>query len=189
MKYTQVPQDTFKTLVLNAGIICESFTPTSGEVTGIMGATTGGITFESNPEYEDYGDGMDNVPANTKELKRLVSCDPVLSGTFLTVTAANVAKLIGAADVSSTKITPRMELKDADFDDVWFVGDYSDKNTGDSAGFIAIHVKNALNTAGFSLKSTDKGKGEMAFELHGHYSISNIDDVPFEVYVKSGSAA
>ena len=47
---------------------------------------------------------------------------------------------------------------------------------------------NALNTSGFQWKSNDDGKGEYSFEFHGHYDLEDIDTVPFEIYVKAGTA-
>ena len=188
MQYTKVAADAFQKLQMNAGILVDEFTPATGTIGNILGATTGGLSFASNPEYEDFGEDVDNVPANTMQLKRIVSYDPAISGTFLTVTAALAKSLIGAADVEATKITPRAQLADEDFDDVWIVGDYSDKNEGaTNAGYIAIHLMNALNTAGFQLSTTKNGKGQFAFEFHGHYDINDIDTVPFEIYVKAGT--
>ena len=194
MKFTQVPTDTFENLVLNAGILVDTFTPSSGVIGNILGATTGGIEFSTNPTYTAFGEDIDNVPANTKQLKRLQSFDPTMSGTFLTVDTAAVKSLIGAADIGTsdtTKVVPRDQLVAADFEDVWWVGDYSDKNVDaestHTAGYIAIHLMNALNTAGFKITSSKDNKAQMAFEYHGHYDISNISTPPFEIYVKAGT--
>lgn len=190
MQYTQVPVNTFETLQMNAGILVDAFNPATGVVGNILGATTGGISFNSNPTFEDFGEDIDNVPNNTMQLKRIVSYDPTLSGTFLTVDPDVVATMIGGADVASTKITPRSHLLETDFKDVWLVADYSDKNIGASnAGYVAIHVMNALDTAGFQIQTTKNGKGQFAFEYHGHYDINDIDIVPFEVYVKAGGSS
>ena len=194
MKFTQVPTDTFENLVLNAGILVDQFTPSSGVIGNILGATTGGIEFSTNPTFTDFGEDIDNVPEGTKQLKRLQSFDPTMSGTFLTVDTATVKSLIGAADIGTsdaTKVVPRDQLLDADFTDVWWVGDYSNKNVDDesthTAGYIAIHLMNALNTAGFKITSSKDNKAQMAFEYHGHYDISNISTPPFEIYVKAGT--
>ena len=90
--------------------------------------------------------------------------------------------------MDATKITPRDTLAAADFSDIWWVGDYSDKNGATNGGYIAIHLKNALSTGGFSIQSGDKAKGQFAFEYTAHYSISNTDAVPYEIYIKSGTA-
>ena len=194
MKFTQVPTDTFENLVLNAGILVDTFTPSSGVIGNILGATTGGIEFSTNPTYTDFGEDIDNVPANTKQLKRLQSFDPAMSGTFLTVDTTALKSLIGAADIGTsdtTKVVPRDQLVAADFEDVWWVGDYSDKNVDaestHTAGYIAIHLMNALNTAGFKITSSKDNEAQMAFEYHGHYDISNISTPPFEIYVKAGT--
>lgn len=192
MKYTQIPTTTFSTLQLNAGILVKSFTTSTGTIGDIIGATSGGISINLVPSFTDFGDDVDNCPKNTKELKKLTSWDNIsMSGTFVTVNPAAVAMLLAAGDVDSTdttKITPRNDLLSSDFQDIWFVGDYSDKNGATNGGFIAIHLKNALNQAGFALTTTDKNKGKFSFEFHAHYSISNPDSVPFEVFVQAGTA-
>lgn len=188
-KFTQVPTDTFEKLQLNAGILLDDFSPASGTIGNILGATTGGINFSTNPSFTDFGEDMDNVPNNTMELKHLEQYDPQMSGTFLTCTADLAKSLVGAADIDgadTTKVVPRAELLTTDYDELWWVGDYSDVNTGTNAGFIAIHLMNALNTAGFQIQSTKNGKGQLSFEYHGHYSIEDQDTVPFEIYVKAG---
>lgn len=195
MKYTQVPTDTFKNLQLNAGFLTSEFDPTDGSVTAgsILGATTGGVNFTATPTYVDFGEDVDNVPANTKELKKLDSWAASMSGTFVTVTSALTKTLLGAADTASNKVTPRADLLASDFDDIWWVGDYSDVNVDSgsganshTAGFVAIHMMNSLSTGGFQIQSADKGKGNFAFTFEAHYSMSDISTVPFEIYVKAG---
>lgn len=189
-KFTKVPTDTFEHLQLNAGILVDTFTPATGTIGNILGATTGGIQFSTNPDFTDFGEDIDNVPNNMMELKHLNQFDAQMSGTFLTCTPSLAKKLVGAADIDgtdTTKVVPRAELLESDFTSVWWVGDYSDVNTGDNAGFIAIHLMNALNTAGFQIQSTKNEKGQLAFEFHGHYSIEAQDTVPFEIYVKGNS--
>ncbi len=150
--------------------------------------TSGGVSFTSTPTYKDFGEDIDNCPKNTKELKKIDGYDVKLSGTLVTVTSAVAKKLVGAADVASTKITPRADLASADFADIWWIGDYSDKNGATNGGFVAIHVLDALSTGGFQLQSSDKEKGKFAFEFTGHTSLATPSVVPFEVYVKAGTA-
>lgn len=190
MKYTKIPEETFKQIQLNAGVLLSDFTPTTATVDNskILGATTGGTSFAATPSFSDFGEDIDNCPKNTKELKELDSWDVKMSGTFVTITASTAKMLIAAADISGNKITPRNDLDDSDFTDLWWVGDYSDKTGATNGGYVAIHMINGLSTGGFSLQSTDKGKGNFAFEFTGHYSIEAQDTVPFEVYIKAGSA-
>lgn len=189
MKYTQVAADVFEKLQLNAGVLLTEFDPATGTLdkTKIFAATSGGNTFTATPEISDFGEDIDNVPANTKELMRIESYTVELTGTAKTADADTVKRLIAAADVASGKITPRHEVKTEDFDTIWWVGDYGDVNTGDHAGYIAIEMLNAISTGGFSLKSNDKGKADLAFTFRAFYSIESVDTVPFNVYVKEGA--
>lgn len=190
MKYTKIPETTFKNLQLNAGVLLSAFDPGTATVANesIIGATTGGVNFTATPTFSDYGEDIDNCPKNMKELKKLDAWEISLSGTYVTVDANAVKALVGAADVSGNKITPRNDLKLTDFTDVWWVGDYSDQNGETNGGFVAIHMMNALSTGGFAIKSSDNGKGNFAFTYTAHYSMDAQDTVPFEVYVKAGAA-
>lgn len=189
MKYTQVATDAFEKLQLNAGVLLTDFDPTDGTLdkTKIFGATGGGVSFTATPNYIDFGEDIDNVPANTKEMKQLDYFDVTMSGTFKTVDTELGAALVAAADVSGNKITPRSTLSQGDFFDIWWVGDYSDVTTGAGAGFMAIKLIDALSTGGFQIQSNDKGKGDFSFEFTAHYSLDDIDIVPFEIYIKAGS--
>ena len=193
MKFTKIPSDAFQKLQINAGILTTDFTPATGTIgeAGQIGATTGGVNFTATPTYSDMGADIDNCPKNMKELKTIDSWEAKMAGTFVNADTAIAKRLCGAADIGTTdttKVTPRNDLKDADFDDIWLVGDYSDKNGETNGGFIAIKLINALSTGGFQLQTADKSKGQFAFEFTGHYSMSAQDTVPFEIYIKAGTA-
>lgn len=195
MKYTKIPTDTFKNLQLNAGVLLKSFDVETQTMAAdsIVGATSGGVSFTAVPSFIDFGEDIDNCPKNMKEMKKLDSWEAKMSGTFASVSKSLAKTLVGAADLSGSKIAPRNDLAAADFTDLWWVGDYSEVNedgtsTG-KAGFIAIHLLNSLSTGGFSIQSSDKGKGQFEFEFTGHYSMEDQDKVPFEVYVQEGTAA
>lgn len=196
-KFTQIPTDTFKKLQLGAGLLTTEFNPATGEVdkADIVGATSGGVSFEAAPSFSDFGEDIDNCPKNTKELKKLDSWEAKMSGTLVTMDTNAAVSVIGTAAIASdnqTKVVPRNYVDVKDFKDIWWVGDYSDVNDDGSsagkAGFIAIKLINALSTGGFKIQSGDKAKGTFEFEYTGHYSNENIDTVPFEIYIKAGSA-
>ena len=86
---------------------------------------------------------------------------------------------MGAADIDSvdtTKITPRRDLAQTDFSDIWWVGDRAD------GGCVAIQLKNALSTGGFTIQTTKNGKGQVSVELTGHVSINAQSVVPMVFY-------
>ena len=192
MKFRKIPEATFKNIVLNAGVLLKSFTPATPTIedANILGATTGGINFTATPSFTDFGEDIDNCPKNMKELKKLDSWEVKLTGTFITSNTSLIALLMGAGDVGTsdtTKVTPRVDVAPADFKDLWFVCDYSDKNGENNGGFCAIKIINALSTGGFSMQSADKGKAQFSFEFTGHVSMSAQTVVPFEVYLKEGT--
>lgn len=192
MKYTQIPADTFETLQMNAGIMLTDFDPSDGsfDSTDLIGATTGGLSFQDSMSFKDFGEDIDNCPKNMKELKKLDQHDVKISGTLVTMNPKTAHLLAAAADVDAqddTHIVPRNDLDiENDFQDIWLVCDYSSVNDGENAGFVAIHLMNALNTGGFQIKTSDKAKGQFSFEFTGHYSMDAQDTVPYELYVRAG---
>lgn len=193
MRFTRIPETTFQNLQLNAGVLLSDFDTSTGTVeeADLLGATSGGVNFTATPTYSDWGEDVDNCPVNVKELKKLDSWAVTMSGTFVTVTTNLAKTLVGAADIDksdATKVTPRNDVAVDDFTDLWWVGDYSDKNGDTKGGYVAIHMLNGLSTGGFQLQSSNRAKGQFAFEFTGHYSIEDQSKVPFEVYIKAGTA-
>lgn len=99
-----------------------------------------------------------------------------MSFTALGTSPENIKLALGAATVSTTKVTPNRDLKQEDFSDIWWVGDRAD------GGVVAACLKNALSTGGFALKTTKNGKGQVSVELTGHVSIAAQDTMPMEFY-------
>lgn len=185
-KFTAIPQDTFESLQLNAGVLLKTFDPASPAAPkddAIICATTGGIKASCVPAFSDMGEDVDNCPANLLELKHLDSWECKMSFTSLGTSPAAIKLALGAADIDSanaSKIIPRRDLQAADFSDIWWVGDRAD------GGMVAIRLINALSTGGFSLQTTKNGKGQISVELTGHVSIGNQDTMPMEFYSNPG---
>lgn len=188
MKFTKIPETAFEELVLNAGVLLSAFDPSTAEVANasILGATTGGLSFTATPTFSDFGEDIDNCPKNMKELKKLDSWEVKLSGTFVSLSTKNAKSMVAAADEETGKITPRNDISDKDFTDIWLVADYSDKNGESKGGYVAVHMLNGLSTGGFQIKTGDKSKGQFAFEYTGHYSMDKQTTPPFEIYIKTG---
>ena len=181
-KFTVIPQSTFEEMQMDAGVLLKTFTPATPTVPddeNIICATTGGISVSCVPTYSDLGEDVDNCPNNTKELKHLDGWECMMSFTALGTSPAAIKLALGAADIDSsdqTKITPRKDLAQTDFSDIWWVGDRAD------GGGVAVCLKNALSTSGFSLQTTKNGKGQISVELTGHVSISAQAVMPMEFY-------
>ena len=184
-RFSKLPIESFDEFQIDAGVLLKSFNPESPELvdSDIICATTGGINPTCVPTYSDMGEDVDNCPVGMMELMNLDGWETTLGFTALNTTPEVIRMALGAADIGSSngKITPRRDLKDTDFADVWWVGDRSD------GGLVAIRLINALSTSGFSLQTTKNGKGQIAVTLAGHVSIQEQDVVPMEFYVQKGT--
>lgn len=187
-RFTVIPEDTFEALQLDAGVLLTTFDPTDPQAPDdedIICATTGGINATCVPQFSDMGEDVDNCPAGVRELKHLDSWECKISFTALGTSPAAIKMALGCADIDSvdtSKIIPRRDLEQTDFTDIWWVGDRAD------GGLVAIQLKNALSTSGFSLQTTKAGKGQVSVELTGHVSINNQTTVPMVFYSMGPSA-
>ena len=101
---------------------------------------------------------------------------------------SSIASYYEVTAATPSKIVPVTTLSASDFSDVWWVGDYSDVNSGSNPGFIAVHLINALNVNGFQLQSNNKNKGAFSVSFVGHTTAAAPDTVPFEIYIVEGVA-
>lgn len=185
-RFTKIPESTFNNLQTDAGVLLKTFdpaNPTEPDDEDIITATTGGINAVCKPTYSDYGEDVDNVPNNMKELKHLDGWNCTLSTTAIGTFPELIKLQLGAADIDgTTKIVPRADLKQSDFEDaIWWVGDKAD------GGLLAIKLMNVLSTGGFSLQTKKNGKGQLTLELTGHVSINDQSTVPMEFYSMEGT--
>lgn len=187
-KFTVIPQSTFEQLQLDAGVLLKTFDPATGAAPkdeDIICATTGGINITCVPTYSDMGEDVDNCPNNMMELKKLDSWACGLGFTSIGTSPESIRLALGAADVNAEagSIVPRRDLQQGDFSDVWWVGDRAD------GGMVAVQLKNALSTGGFSLQTTKNGKGQVSVSLTGHVSLTAQDVVPMVFYSKAATSA
>lgn len=178
-KFTIISQEAFPQIQADAGVILNKFDPENPKAPAdvdIVTATTGGINVVCTPTYSDWGEDIDNVPNNMKEFKHLDGWECTFSFTALGTSPEAIRLALGSADITGNKVAPRRDLKQNDFSDLWWVGDRTD------GGFIAVCLKNALSTGGFSLQTTKNGKGQISVTLTGHVSINDQNAMPMEFY-------
>ena len=177
---TQLPENFAEEIAKNAGVLVKNFNTEGWAVSraDIIGATSGGINFKDAPEFTDFGEDIDNCPKNTMELKEITDRAITCGGTFVSANMDLVKRLIGAGSISGKTITPSDELTEEDFGKLWLIVDYGKDNA------VAIEMDNVLSTGGFAIQTTDKNKGQFAFEFTAHYSLENPDEVPYKVHFK-----
>lgn len=184
--FTKVSTTAFDELQVDAGVVLKNFdpeNPVEPEDEDIVCATTGGINPTCVPTYSDWGEDVDNVKNGMLELNHLDGWECGMAFTALGSSAEMIRLSLGAADVADGKIVPRANVKPTDYKDLWWVGDRSD------GGMVAICLKNALSTGGFSLQTTKNGKGQISVTLRGFVSVKKQDEMPMEFYVSSGASA
>ena len=168
--FNKISQAAFEELQVDAGVLLTTFdpdNPVEPQDDEIITATTGGIQISLVPTFEDFGEDVDNCPNNTMELKRKTGEEAKISTTALGTSPALLRLAIGTADVSGSKVTPRINLKQTDFSEVWWVGEKA------NGGLVACVLRNGLSTGGLSLQTTKNGKGQIGLELTGHVSLSD----------------
>lgn len=182
--FTVIPENTFEGMQLDAGVLLKTFDPANvaaPDDEDIITATTGGIQISVTPTYSDLGEDVDNCPVNMKELKHLDGWAVTVGFKALGTSPEAIKLALGAADVTGNKITPRRDLAQTDFTDIWWVGDRAD------GGLVAAKIINALSTDGFSLQTTKSGKGQTSVTLTGHVSINAQNVMPIELYSMEGA--
>lgn len=183
--FNQVTKESIDNIQINAGMILKTFSPSAPSApsaANVVCATTGGITANCTPTFEDFGADIDNCPNNTMEMKKITGWDCTFSFTALDINEETIKLSLGAAASIGNEIQPKAEVIPAHFKTLWFVSERVDDK------IIAISLKNALSTGGFAYKTQKNGKGQLTITLTGHISIEDQETVPMAFYICSEDA-
>lgn len=179
----------FAKLQLNAGVFLKNFPvehfvsaealklAVAAEIaagTNILGMTSGGGTFTLTREMRLPE--VDGRRYPHKGAHFVDSMDGYLTSTLLETTYGNLEALLGknipaTGDPSTMyRIHTAVDVDDDYLTNIVWIGDLADGE------FVAIVVKNAMNTADFSFTFADKNEGKLPFEFHAHQSNVNLYD-------------
>lgn len=188
-KYSGFTTDTTKSLVLDAGAFFKNFevgtdTFDSAVAAGkLLGATKGGGEFSAVPDIRQIE--VDGVAGRAKGLEVINSWDVYLKAKVLeikesTLQAALCASVISTStsvsDYDIIKARNNIELTDY-IDNIVWVGTLSGSDDP-----VIIEVKNALNTDGLKLTTTDKNEAVIDMTFYGHYEQADLNNPPFAIY-------
>ena len=187
MKFTGLTSNTRKNIQLDAGALYKNYTPgTDTPATAsakLIGATEGGATISIVPEIRQIP--VDGVKGPTKGYEVMESVTATLAANIKEVTAESVKLALAAATVDTTdlasysKITIDEEILDADYiSNITWIGKISG-----SSNPVMIVLKNVLCLNGFSFAVADKSEGVVPVTLTAHYDVSDLEDVPVEIYI------
>lgn len=179
-EWSKISQESFKAFQFDSGMIVKNFDPETVTVpqdSDIVCTTTGNITATLVPTMANLGDDVNNLHVDASELAYIQKWVATLGFTALEMDANTFKLALGAADIASNKITPRMHLKTTDFETIALVM----KLIG--GGLAAVVIKNALSTGGLNITTSKEGKGNLAVTMTGFSTIAHQDEVPMEFYV------
>lgn len=183
---TGLTERTIVNLQLNAGVLLTAYTKgTDIEEDDIIGATRGGGSFTAVPTIHQAA--VDGAPTYTKGLERVDDWVITLNATMVELNDDAVSRALGVGVVKTetgsgttkdTTFTVKRTVNDADYKDLYWVGDLSNGQN------VVIKIKNALNTSGLNLTFSDRGEGTYALALIGHFTTDDLDTAPFEMTIE-----
>ena len=187
---TGLTDRTIVNLQLNAGVLLTTYTKgTDIDENDIIGATRGGGRFTTVPTKQQAagagaptlatGRGRGGAWGGTVKATVGGGSDEAISralGVGVTKTET------GTGTTKDTTFTVKRTVNDADYKDLYWVGDLSNGQN------VVIKIKNALNTSGFSLTFSDRGEGTYALALIGHFTTDDLDTAPFELTIERATA-
>lgn len=193
--YSGFTSDTAKSLQLDTGAFfanydIETDTYETAVAAGkLLGATQGGGGFDAVPTVRQTE--VDGVKGKAKGLENIDFWDVSLKANIVEITETTLAKALVAADIDTTTnddydiISARNNIELSDYiDNITWVGTLSGSNKP-----IIIQVYNALNTDGIKLTMKDKAEGVIPTTFYGHYTQTNLNKPPFDIYYPKAPAA
>lgn len=188
-------------LLLDAGVLFKNFivgtdTYKSAKAAGkCLGATQKGTEFSAKPTYRRME--IDGVHTRTKGDTLIDSWDVYLKTTLVEMTAENLRRALGAADIDTESnesydiIKGRDTIQDEDFEEnITFIG-----NILGEAEPLIIQVFNAFHEGGLTFSAEDKNNAGVECQFYGYLDDDVYDDPdeeivpPFEIYRPKTAAA
>ncbi len=188
-------------LLLDAGVLFKNFkvgtdTYKSAKAAGkCLGATQKGTEFSAKPIYRRME--IDGVHTRTKGDTLIDGWETYLKTTLVEMTAENLRRALGAADIDTESnesydiIKGRDTIQDEDFEEnITFIGNI----LGEDKPMI-IQVFNAFHEGGLTFSAEDKNNAGVECQFYGYLDDDVYDDPdkeivpPFEIYRPKTAAA
>ena len=173
---TGLNSQTAQNIQLGAGAILKEKYVANTKLTAenILSATNGGMTVAIIPEFftPSIDGNFDNVKGTGKTITRYTVN---LSFTAVEADAEVLAKALGCVDITGNIIRGRHRIKDTDYADIYAIGEKGD------GSIIQVTLKNAMNTSGLSLVTSNNGNGGISFTISANYDVNDLNTPPFEI--------
>lgn len=187
--YTGFNEQTTQNLLLDSGAIFVNFDAdvdtyeTAMEGGKLLGATSGGNSFEAVPEFRQIQ--VDGVRGKAKGLSILESWEVSLTTNLLEFKEETYKHALAAVQSTDrtighgeyTEIKARNYVDDDDYiDNITFVGTISGGTKP-----VIVQIYNALNMEGLTIENSDGEDIVAELKFEGHYDASNLDNPPFAI--------
>jgi len=188
--YSGFTANTANSLLLDAGAFFKNFDVTTdtfaSAVTAgkLIGATKDGGEFSAVPTIRQVE--VDGVKGRAKGLEIVDGWEVYIKANVLEVSKdALILGLCVADEEAVTLLTNdyahingKADIELTDYiDNITWVGTLSGSDNP-----VIIQVKNALNTDGLKLTTKDKDQSVVAMTFYGHYTYSDLETPPFDIY-------
>lgn len=193
--YSGFTKETAENLLLDAGAIFVNYNieedtyDSAVEAGKLLGATSGGNTFEAIPEFRQVE--VDGVKGKAKGLSILEFWEVSLTTNMLefkedtykhSLAGVNVTEKVGL-EGSYSEIKAKNFIEEEDYlDNITFVGRVLGKDKP-----VIIQVYNALNMEGLSIENSDSEDIVAELKFEGHYDAANLDHPPFAIFYPTNS--
>lgn len=196
---TAIRSENMKNIVLNVGVFLVGLDYSSastmdelktavlaciGNPEKCLGMTKGGGSFTVSKSLRELEPDGKRGRVKGGEINDMM--DASLSATLYEITADNLKRGFGAADVTQddgkkvTIITPHVDIADSDY--IPKLQYFSMYNKGTSA--LLIELDNAFNVSDATITFTDKGEATLPVEFHAHQeSFDAMGTAPFRAMI------
>ena len=186
--YSGFNSQTAQNLLLDAGALFVNFDVNTDTFetaqSKLLGATTGGGTFEAKPTIRDVK--VDGVKGKAKGLQILDNWSVTYQSkilefrkeTFQRALAAAVTTATTLAGKNYTKIQAKNQIDLTDYiDNITWVGTISGSNEP-----MIIQIFNVLSSDGLKISPKDSSDIEADVKFEGHYDANQLQSPPFAIY-------
>lgn len=188
--YSGFTASTANSLLLDAGAFFKNFDVTTDTFASavaagkLIGATKDGGEFSAVPTIRQVE--VDGVKGRAKGLEIVDGWEVYIKANVLEVSKDALILGLCAADEEAVTlltndyahINGKADIELTDYiDNITWVGTLSGSDNP-----VIIQVKNALNTDGLKLTTKDKDQSVVAMTFYGHYTYSDLETPPFDIY-------
>lgn len=188
--YSGFTANTANSLLLDAGAFFKNFDVTTDTFASavsagkLIGATKDGGEFSAVPTIRQVE--VDGVKGRAKGLEIVDGWEVYIKANVLEVSKEALLLGLCAADEEAVTlltndyahINGKADIELTDYiDNITWVGTLSGSDNP-----VIIQVKNALNTDGLKLTTKDKDQSVVAMTFYGHYTYSDLQTPPFDIY-------